>query len=297
VHDADPEAAARWHERARGIRVLRSRADGSARLRLGFFELDPRTRAAVLGLDPLVDREEYGAFLTVVDREARGESLEQILADVTGSREPAMVSLAMRVRNLGVLDWGSWQRAEPGTGLLSALDEGDWRCLVADLGGVGLQAEWAMLAAAVLGHLWERREDRRPVLVVMDEAHNICPAHPGSPLQRLTTELAVTIAGEGRKYGIYLLAATQRPQKVHDNVLSQCDNLILMRMASEGDLDHLTRVVSCAPASLAARALTFRQGEALVAGRIVSHPAHVRIGRRITQEGGGDVPATWASPS
>jgi hypothetical protein len=73
--------------------------------------------------------------------------------------------------------------------------------------------------------------------------------------------------------------------------------LVLMRMASEGDLDHLTRVVSCAPASLAARALSFRQGEALVAGRIVTHPTHVRIGRRITQEGGGDVPATWASPS
>jgi hypothetical protein len=297
VHGADPDAAARWHQLARGIRVLRSRANGDDRLRLKFMDLDPRTRAAVLGLDPLADREEYGAFLTMVDREARGESMEEILADLFTSTDPVDVRLAMRIRNLGVMKWGSWQAREPGPGLLSALEGDEWRCLVADLGSIALPAERAMMTAAILGHLWERRDDRRPVLVVMDEAHNICPPHPESPLQRLTTELSVTIAGEGRKYGIYLLVATQRPQKVHDNVLSQCDNLVLMRMASEGDLDHLTRVVSCAPASLAARALSFRQGEALVAGRIVTHPTHVRIGRRITQEGGGDVPATWASPS
>jgi DNA helicase HerA-like ATPase len=297
VHDADPEAAARWHELSPGIRVLRSRNDGDARLRLRFRDLDPRSRAAVLGLDPLADREEYGAFLGLVDREARGVPMEQLMHDVSGSTDPDEVRLRLRIRNLGVMSWESWQGREPGPGLLAVLDEPDWRCLVADLGSVADPSERAMLAAAVLGRLWEHRDDRRPVLVVMDEAHNICPPHPDSPLQRLTTELSVTIAGEGRKYGIYLLVATQRPQKVHENVLSQCDNLVLMRMASEGDLDHLTRVVSCAPASLAARALSFRQGEALVAGRIVQHPTLLRIGRRITQEGGGDVPATWASPS
>lgn len=152
-----------------------------------------------------------------------------------------------------------------------------------------------MVAAAVLGRLWERRADRRPVLVVMDEAHNICPQLPDGPLQRLTTELSVAMAGEGRKYGLYLLLASQRPQKVHENVLSQCDNLMLMRMASAGDLEHLVRLVSCAPPTLAARATTFRMGEALLAGRIVSHPAYVRVGGRFTQEGGGDVPATWAA--
>jgi uncharacterized protein len=56
-------------------------------------------------------------------------------------------------------------------------------------------------------------------------------------------------AGEGRKFGLYLIVVTQRPQKVHENVLSQCENLVLMRMNSAVD-----------------RATTFRQGEALVAG-------------------------------
>ena len=37
----------------------------------------------------------------------------------------------------------------------------------------------------------------------------------------------------------------------------------------------------------------FGQGEALVAGKIASHPALVRFGSRISHEGGADV-AGWA---
>jgi uncharacterized protein len=86
---------------------------------------------------------------------------------------------------------------------------------------------------------------------------------------------------------------TQRPQKVHENVLSQCDNLILMRMNSTADLAHVGRVFSFVAPGLIDRATTFRQGEALVAGKISSHPALVRFGERLSYEGGADV-AGWA---
>ena len=78
---------------------------------------------------------------------------------------------------------------------------------------------------------------------------------------------------------------TQRPQKVHENVLSQCDNLVLMRMNSAADLAHVGGVFSFVPPGLIDRATTFRQGEALVAGKIASHPALIRFGARITRGG------------
>jgi DNA helicase HerA-like ATPase len=89
---------------------------------------------------------------------------------------------------------------------------------------------------------------------------------------------------------------TQRPQKVHENVVSQCDNLILMRMNSLADLAYVGDVLSYAPRGLVELAATFRQGEALVAGKLVSHPTLGRFGARLSEEGGSDVPADWAAP-
>ena len=84
----------------------------------------------------------------------------------------------------------------------------------------------------------------------MDEAHNVCPAEPDDPLTVLSTELAVRIAAEGRKFGLYLLVSTQRPQLVDELVVLQCDNLVLMRMASASDLAYVAGTLSYAPAPL-----------------------------------------------
>ena len=160
------------------------------------------------------------------------------------------------------------------------------RCLVVDLGSLATREEQALASAAVLGELWRRREERRPVLIVVDEAHNVCPAHPEDPLTAIATDCAVRIAGEGRKFGLYLFVSTQRPQKVHENVLSQCDNLLLMRMNSLADLGFVSEVFSFVPPSLLEGATTFRQGESLAAGldrpapRIPALRAAARAGRR-----------------
>jgi DNA helicase HerA-like ATPase len=133
------------------------------------------------------------------------------------------------------------------------------------------------------------------VLLVIDEAHNVCPKEPLDQIQAAATELAISIAGEGRKYGIYLLLSTQRPDKLHPNVLSQCDNLILMRMNSLIDLGDLQRAFSFVPPGILAESLTFKQGEALIAGKLVPGPLLTQMGKRISAEGGADVPADWVN--
>ena len=114
-------------------------------------------------------------------------------------------------------------------------------------------------------------------------------------MSRLSTERVVQIAAEGRKYGLYLLTSTQRPHKVHENVVSQCDNLLLMRMNSKADLADLGRVLSFVPEGLMAGATSFRMGQALVAGKFSPQAAYVKMGERVTEEGGADIPTTWAT--
>ena len=110
---------------------------------------------------------------------------------------------------------GACGRATDPGSTLDALEDPAARCLVVDLGSLPTREEQALAAGAVLERLWRLRDRREPALIVIDEAHNVCPAEPEDPLTALATEHAVRIAAEGRKFGLYLLASTQRPQKVH----------------------------------------------------------------------------------
>jgi uncharacterized protein len=58
--------------------------------------------------------------------------------------------------------------------------------------------------------LWSRRNERRPVLLVIDEAHNLCTPDTASQLQAAIRDRIIQIAAEGRKYGLWLLLSTQR---------------------------------------------------------------------------------------
>jgi DNA helicase HerA-like ATPase len=285
--EIERELAERYGSVAERIVVHRAADAGAHRLRLRLGELDERAQAAALRLDPVDDRDEYADFMSVLE-DLSPETLEELRA-----RAPELVR---RAANLGVTRWGLWARTDPGSSL-DALEDPDTRCLVIDLGSLATREEQALTAGAVLERLWRLRSRREPVLIVIDEAHNVCPAEPADPLTALATDTAVRIAAEGRKFGLYLLTCTQRPQKVHPNVVSQCDNLVLMRMNSSADLAYLREVFSFVPGGLLDLAGDFRLGQALVAGKLSSHPAVVKMGPRIAQEGGADVPSTWARVS
>jgi DNA helicase HerA-like ATPase len=286
---ADEGLASRYGGVAGGVSV-RTRGAAGEPLQLAFPELGSATQAAVLRLDPIADREEYGALTAALE-----EWNPSTLAELANSGGEDGRRLLRRAKNLGVLEWGVWSRGAEDS-ILRDATEPSVRCLVVDLGSLGTREEQALVAESVLARLWESRTERSPVLIVIDEAHNVCPAEPEDPLTALATEHAVRIAGEGRKFGLYMLVSTQRPQKVHENVLSQCDNLLLMRMNSVADLGFVGDVFSFVPQSLLERATTFRQGEALAAGKISPHPALLRFGARVSEEGGTDVPADWAAP-
>jgi DNA helicase HerA-like ATPase len=290
--DASAAEAKRWSRAAAGVVVRQAAENGEERLRLRFADLDTPTRAAVLRLDPIRDREEYAMLAAVLARAREGAGLAALHA-LASADDATEQRLALRVANLGVQEWRVWAREDRGA-VLEELLARDSRCLVVDLGSLPTREEQALTAAAVLGTLWEHRTDRAPTLIVVDEAHNVCPQHPEDGLTALATEHAVRIAGEGRKFGLHLLVATQRPQKVHENVVSQCDNLLLMRMNSTADVAAIADRFSFVPRGLLERATAFRQGECLVAGKLPGHPALVRVGRRLAEEGGSDAPSDWA---
>lgn len=267
------------------IRVFRSgRADGE-RLRVRYVDLSPAAKAAVLQIDPIADAEEYNVLLHIDVSSAPFDSVEMI-SGLRESGEPVRTRLANRMENLQVLEWDLWSRGA--ASVVDAIHERP-RATVLDLGGFDDPAEPRVAALAVLEHLWAHREERRPLLIVIDEAHNLCSPDPVTAVERALTAKLVQIAAEGRKFGLWLFLSTQRPTKIHPNVLSQCDNLGLMRVNAPRDLAELGEVFGFASEDAIRRAQSFVQGQALFAGGFIAEPTFVQMGERLTQEAGGDV--------
>lgn len=294
----DGDVGSRYRRAAEGVVVRRSGNDGADRLHVRFTDCDAEEQAAVLRLDPIRDREEYGVLVDMLEKglESEGGTASEVADRLLQAPMPEMRALGTRLRNLGIHRWPIWSSGDEGS-IQDLVASGGPRGLVVDLGSLGTPGEKAIAAESVLAALWRRRADREPVLIVIDEAHNVCPREPADEVTALATDHAARIAAEGRKFGLYLLVSTQRPQRVNELVVSQCDNLVLMRMTSAGDRAYIGETLSFAPSALIDRAAAFRPGEALVAGKVVSHPALVRFGPRIAEEGGGDVPSTWAEGS
>ncbi|WP_353829144.1 ATP-binding protein [Agromyces sp. SYSU T0242] len=272
--------------RERDIRVLRPSTEGAERLRARFVDLPMASKAAVLQLDPVVDRLEYNAIVHLRDVLDTND-LGSVLPTLRSSTDPAHRELALRIENLGLMEWEVWAGSER-----AATDVIDERpdAAVLDLGGFSTPEQQLVVALAVLDELWARREERRPVLLVIDEAHNLCSPQLDSPVAVAVRERLVQIAAEGRKFGLWLLLSTQRPSKVHPGIISQCDNLALMKMSSPIDLEGLATYFGYAPTGLIARSPWFRQGEALFAGGFVPAPTLLKMNARVTPEGGVDVP-------
>ena len=289
--DAQPAAAEALARR--DLRILRPGDQADENPRVRFTALGLSAKAAVLRLDPLIDRAEYNTLLHL-EEVLSTRDIGSILPELRASNDPALIDFSLRLENLGLLSWEIWAGDKR-----SATEIIDSRpaATVLDLGGFTSKEEPLVVALSVLDDLWSRRSERRPFLLVIDEAHNLCSPDVETALERAVLDRVIQIAAEGRKYGLWLLLSTQRPSRVHQGIISKCDNLALMRMSSQRDLDELATIFGFAPSALLDQSPLFRQGEALFAGGFVPAPSTVQGRQRFTHEGGRDVSVPLPTPT
>jgi DNA helicase HerA-like ATPase len=75
--------------------------------------------------------------------------------------------------------------------------------------------------------------------ILIDEAHNFIPSDASSP----SADTISKIVKEGRQPGISLVLATQRPEKLHQDVLAQTDLLLSHRLTAKNDIDSLKSIM------------------------------------------------------
>lgn len=116
-----------------------------------------------------------------------------------------------------------------------------------------------------------------PVVVFLDEAHAFIGKAFGSEEFRMRLDAFEVIAKEGRKYGLYLCLATQRPRDIPEGVLSQMGTLVVHRLTNDRDRDVVERACGEIDRSASAFLPNLEPGEAAIVGVDFPIPLTIQI--------------------
>lgn len=117
-----------------------------------------------------------------------------------------------------------------------------------------------------------------PLLLVLEEAHRFIPARQ-DPTDGSGRSASVfeRIAKEGRKFGLSLLLASQRPSELSETVVAQCGTVIAHRLAHEADQSLLRHATALSSRALLDQLPSLAQQHALVTGVSTGVPVAVRV--------------------
>jgi len=128
-----------------------------------------------------------------------------------------------------------------------------------------------------------------PILLVYEEAHKYVPNSDLSKYRSSKVSIE-RIAKEGRKYGVTLLLASQRPSEISETIFSQCNNFIAMRLTNPVDQGYVKKLLPDSLGSLIDKMTSFRQGEALLVGESIILPSVVQIDQCGEAPSSNDIP-------
>ena len=150
------------------------------------------------------------------------------------------------------------------------------------MSGIGYEFKSREIIANVIGRylLNKAREgifQEKPAIVIVDEAHNFLGRHIGGEDYIAKLDAFEIIAKEGRKYGLNICLATQRPRDITEGVLSQMGTLIVHRLTNDKDREVVER--ACGEIDKAASAFlpNLRPGHAAIIGADFPIPLTIQV--------------------
>lgn len=148
----------------------------------------------------------------------------------------------------------------------------------------GIPHDVALPVIGVLSRLIfdiQRQQDMdhiRPVTIVCDEAHVYIPDNfQLTASQRRMVEVFEDIAKEGRKFGITLFPATQRPSELNKTIVAQCANFIIGKLNNENDKSLIKGMLPDGDSNIIDSVTMFSPGEVLIIGDAVPIPLKIKV--------------------
>ena len=152
--------------------------------------------------------------------------------------------------------------------------------IIIDLNAV--EDEVVELVSAVIARMLFRllrRADPRnrfPIHLLLEEAHRYIASTP-SRFSIDAAKIFERIAKEGRKYGMFVMLASQRPSEVSKTVLSQCSNFLVHRIQNPDDLSQIRQMTPFISDAVLKRLPSLPRQHALVFGTSVNLPTTFKV--------------------
>lgn len=135
----------------------------------------------------------------------------------------------------------------------------------------------AVMARLVFERLRKAQpRNRLPVNFILEEAHRYIAERPSSYAID-ANRIFERIAKEGRKFGVFLIVASQRPSELSTTVLSQCSNFVIHRIQNPEDLSHIRQMTPFISESVLKRLPTLPKQHALIFGNAVNIPITFKV--------------------
>ncbi|MFP3222923.1 MAG: ATP-binding protein [Nitrososphaeria archaeon] len=131
-----------------------------------------------------------------------------------------------------------------------------------------------------------------PVILAVEEAHAFLPEGEESDAHEIISK----VAREGRKFGVGLIVASQRPSRLSQDVLSQMGSLAVFRISQPRDQSYIVESSELVSEEVAAGLPSLNSGEAILLGQWVKLPTVAKIDMVEEKLVGSDYKATeeWA---
>lgn len=126
-------------------------------------------------------------------------------------------------------------------------------------------------------HGGEQARGSLPVILVLEEAQNYIQQPRSAEEESISRCVFERIAREGRKFGLSLVVASQRPSELSKTVLSQCSSFIVHRLQNPEDLRYFKEIVPGIYGPMLEQIPALAPQTALILGECVPAPALVKI--------------------
>lgn len=116
-----------------------------------------------------------------------------------------------------------------------------------------------------------------PFFTVVEEAHTFIPSSREGTHDAVSLPVIRRVISEGRKFGTGLMLISQRPSRLDETIISQCNSFLILRLVNPRDQTFVRAVMENLSESDARMIPGFGPGQGIVSGQVVRFPLPVKV--------------------